>query len=344
MQNRTPPFNIEFSAEPKMENAVVIIGDDKFFPPGIFLARQIIELESYRNFDVCVLKSGTIQVPEKLVEGLRIGKLSTNVTQSFKTDDRISIEAYARIFLPDLMQEYKRILYLDADVFLRQKGLNELFAKDMGGFAIGAVKDSHLWGTSNGKKAFRKYTERLAKSPSEYFNSGVLLMDCKAYREALPYRHAITLIEDNYTDLEMHDQSFLNMVFSHRYKHLSPVFNFHMSDQYIDILEYADPVLLHFVSGFKPWYKTDDRDRKEYFELYSKFLKRHFGYSNFDIKIESHKSRFHRRKYRNKFREFLSRKNQLMRLALNKRGALKAWKSELRKHDSDSMSNPSTHI
>lgn len=86
----------------------------------------------------------------------------------------ITSPMWYRVFLPELLPEVERVLYLDADV-IAVDDLRPLWETDLEGNWVGAVTNvfqlDHL---------HRPW--ELGIDPREYFNSGVLLMDLEAMR------------------------------------------------------------------------------------------------------------------------------------------------------------------
>lgn len=84
-----------------------------------------------------------------------------------------SYAAYARIFIPDVLHDEKRIIYIDGDTLVNGS-FQELFDLDLRGcpFALGidCVPCS-----------FRRVIHHPVDKP--YFNSGVMLMDLESWRE-----------------------------------------------------------------------------------------------------------------------------------------------------------------
>lgn len=84
-------------------------------------------------------------MPEALTEGLRHGRLRVLDASLMPVSRMISVEAWVRIFLPYLLPEYRRICYLDADMYLHRPGIAELLQTDRRGMALAAVRDRCLW-------------------------------------------------------------------------------------------------------------------------------------------------------------------------------------------------------
>ena len=79
--------------------------------------------------------------------------------------------AWSRIFVPELMPEVKRALYVDIDILFCDD-CSELFTLDMQGAAVGCVYEA----PSSVGSFFNEPFDIPVEYPG-YFNSGVLLMD-----------------------------------------------------------------------------------------------------------------------------------------------------------------------
>ena len=86
-----------------------------------------------------------------------------------------SYAAYARIFIPDILKGDGRILYIDGDTLVNGS-FDELMKMDMHGCPFALSVDCVPF-------SFRKAINVPADVP--YFNSGVMLMDLKMWRERL---------------------------------------------------------------------------------------------------------------------------------------------------------------
>lgn len=165
-----------------------------------------------------------------------------------------------RIHLPELLATTSRALYLDADT-IACRSVGELFDLDLGTALVGAVDNV----TEPGARDFER--ELGLPQGQSYFNSGVLLLDLDAMREAETTR---TLLQTASRPLVWPDQDALNIALGGRRRHLHPRWNTQNSlygwaawahDVFgPDAAEaVADPAILHFEghgSGTKPW---DDR-------------------------------------------------------------------------------------
>ncbi|WP_162497397.1 glycosyltransferase family 8 protein [Roseovarius dicentrarchi] len=323
-QDTVKTINLAFDTPARHKDAVIIVGDAHFYRCGLLLARQIIEQEKDRAFDICVICSEDVETPDALADGLRIGRANFISTDKLPTNDRISIESYLRIFLPHEMTEYRRLCYLDADMYLNRPGIQGVFEMDLDGYPLAAVSDLNVWMPEHNSSKSRNYRDRIAKAPDRYFNAGFLLIDVQAYNAILTPEGTFDLICDNVENLDLHDQTFLNMIFSHQVKLISPIWNFPMLTSLTEALEKADPIILHFV-GNKPWHDIEEELRQRYFPEYRNFLSTHFGYTDFTAKYTPVKPRNSFRKHKSDIREWVSRKKVERRLAKSRRLGVQTW-------------------
>lgn len=96
--------------------------------------------------------------------------------------DYFTMTIYFRIFIPDMYPEYDKAIYIDSDIVV-PGDISELYDTDMHGNLIGVCKDSSV---NDAPELQRYMTESLGLKLGDYFNSGMLLMNMKALREAKP--------------------------------------------------------------------------------------------------------------------------------------------------------------
>lgn len=87
--------------------------------------------------------------------------------------DWVTVQAWFRIKIPELFPELDKVLYLDCDT-LAVGPLEPLWNKSLNGFSAGVVRD--IWDVN-------KYLRRLGMKSKDYFNSGVMLINCRYWRE-----------------------------------------------------------------------------------------------------------------------------------------------------------------
>jgi lipopolysaccharide biosynthesis glycosyltransferase len=91
---------------------------------------------------------------------------------------RISAAAYYRLLIPDLLKDLERCIYLDCDL-IALGDLAELWDTINPNTSVAAVCDCYIHGT--GSKKFEVI--------ECYFNSGVLLMNLRLWRDAKDFKH-----------------------------------------------------------------------------------------------------------------------------------------------------------
>ena len=188
----------------------------------------------------------------------------------------ISRDAYYRFFIIE-NQKLDKLLYLDADIIINAD-IKELWDTNFDGNIIFAVKDP---GGSEQKK------KSLGINPkSYYFNSGVMLVDCKKWRKEKITKKAIDFMKNNPEKIEYADQDGLNAVLVGKWKTLNPKWNLITRLVYYNFLPFLkipnydqenvseiikNPKIIHYASFIKPWYYLDPSPyKKEYLKYLAK--------------------------------------------------------------------------
>lgn len=181
--------------------------------------------------------------------------------------DRGSLSQYARLFVSsDLPADLDRVLYLDCDIVIN-KSIRELWNLDLQGKTIGALKD-----------AFSSYyRENIGLESNDImFNSGVMLIDLKRWKEQRVEQKLLTFIGARNGKIQQGDQGALNAVLSRdtfcfepRFNSVTIFYDFNYQEMLIyrkppkgyytedEIRKATDaPSIIHFTTSFlskRPW-------------------------------------------------------------------------------------------
>jgi lipopolysaccharide biosynthesis glycosyltransferase len=265
--------------------------DRKFAPPlTVMLKSLLANSAGARRFIVFVLSDGlspavrtTIQrsLLDRRAE-VRFVEIDQSSLQSLKLSHHASPAVYSRLLVHTAVpEEIDRLIYLDSDLIVNGD-LQVLWDMDLHGKTLLAVqeqcRDSQ---TLSGSKALPNYLALGLPPDAKYFNSGVMLIDLKKWRDtdvsgrALAYLHA-------YRDKVLWwDQDALNAILAsdwgeldHRWNVLTQTFtNPHWNDGPVkDRAAYEamvrHPYILHFNTGSKPWDKGNQHPRRDLFLHY----------------------------------------------------------------------------
>jgi lipopolysaccharide biosynthesis glycosyltransferase len=185
----------------------------------------------------------------------------------------ISTAALLRTQLPDVLPDLDRVLYLDADIVVRQD-IAGLYQSELGGKPAGGILDIGMYLRLRRDKIRRDatladYFLRLGLDPhqSQYVNSGVLLMDLEALRELGFSARALRFSNEHGASLITMDQCLINTILLGQIALLDPRWNvggylmgLPRHHHYVprrlqrDLrLQAADPWLVHYTGKSKPW-------------------------------------------------------------------------------------------
>ncbi|XEO94099.1 glycosyltransferase [Latilactobacillus sakei] len=198
--------------------------------------------------------------------------LLANIVES----DRILKSAYYRILIPQVLNGIDRALYLDCDA-LCNVNLERLWNIDLGEFPLAAVEDA----------GFHQRLEKMAIKchSTRYFNSGMMLMDLKKWRQQAITEKTLDFINHHPEKLRFHDQDALNAVLHDQWLHLHPKWNAQtniimdkitppqrLQQQFIEAKK--APAIVHFCGHEKPWHAVSTHPFTPQYRYYRhRFLK-----------------------------------------------------------------------
>jgi lipopolysaccharide biosynthesis glycosyltransferase len=181
---------------------------------------------------------------------------------------------YLRIFAAEaLQQDYRRILYLDADIFYARGDISRLLDLDIGNHAVAAVRDTKQMQLPNRTpRDFKPFN----LSSSKYFNSGFLLIDTAQFVAQNLEKRVIDFALKNHTKLMHHDQTALNCVLHGDWAELSIVWNYQYNHQYALYAGMYDVCFFHFIGRRKPFNNHYSVASRRFTEPYRVFFEEHF--------------------------------------------------------------------
>ena len=183
--------------------------------------------------------------------------------------------ALVRLLIPDLLPlEVNKVLYLDCDLVVNDD-LSELWDMDVGGKSLLAARDTIGW-VDNPDGGLSNYGELGIPGDSKYFNSGVLLLNVKKWRERGTSEQLLRYMRDYQAIIRYEDQEVLNAVLFDDWGELEFRWNWQIiwrgvrigTHKMAWVPERSRKSIIHFITSEKPWLPGCDYEEKKYFFEY----------------------------------------------------------------------------
>ncbi len=252
---------------------------------GLFAAAQAAQLSENRDFDILVVSLEPIDIPQYFLD-LGIKSVVLDLRDEMAEQDfairRLPLEAYLWFwFAQALGHIYQRILFLDLDTYILSHDLAEFMDVDLGGHAIGAVREIAQWDNLNMPvKEFKARNIRGMK----FLNSGMVLIDTETFN-ARGILESVLEINANSGAMTQHDQSLINLAVMGDWAELNPVWNWQWTRAYPFFQDYVGAQVLHFQGVRKPWHPDARQTRfsRVFVNQYHVFMKLHFPDQGFEV-------------------------------------------------------------
>lgn len=158
----------------------------------------------------------------------------------------ISIEAYYRMLLPELLPDLERVLYLDCDILIKGD-LIPFWETDLTGYYAAGVNERDM--------LYRNpdYRQSIGYSPQDiYVNSGVLLLNLEALRADQMVKTLFDNAQALKDKISYQDQDVINITLKGRIKNLPAIYNYTSYEREVDEIPLEDVVVIHY-NWHKPW-------------------------------------------------------------------------------------------
>ena len=175
--------------------------------------------------------------------------------------------SYMRCLFPTIFPFTRLLLYLDSDVMCLRSGIEQLFDEPIDDYYVAAVSDPPVLYSSFGKDDARN------TGNSDYFNSGVMLMNLDKLRKAgIAAELAKWCLEWDYSKLRYcwHDQTLCNYLMKDKvlllpykwnnqflgsFDNSAKAYKRYLKEQGFDdpVESLGSTILLHFCGWNKPW-------------------------------------------------------------------------------------------
>lgn len=295
-----------FVCNPAKTIVVVCAADDRYSMPLAVVARSALDNLDYdysmhlfvidggitdankakieKSLDINRCKVAFVPKPtaqlkllEDAFQDLR-GKATVETKHILST----SAAAYYRLFIPELLPKHlDRAIYLDCDLVVKSS-LKQLWETDFQSNCILAVQD--IWSPQiSCPNTEVPYQELGIPANAKYFNSGVLVIDLRKWRDEAIGSKAIDHLIRYGGCPRTHDQGLLNAVLAGQWGELDPQWN--LTPAIIDMFPswkespFSEetyrclinrPSIIHFATNRKPWNSRHTLFKDAFFEYVDK--------------------------------------------------------------------------
>lgn len=239
-----------------------------FLNSGKFTAYKVY---IFAQLEVASVARSKIDLILRLYPDHEIEWLQPNTTFSGASSRKhLTNPNYYRFLIPDCLPNYEKVIWIDVDTIIKGD-LFDLFATDLSGFLLGAVRIGLTSASVN------------EVTRDDYFNAGVLLINNKLWiRERIIEKIKELTFSNNF---KCPTQDPLNIVCFERTLHLNSAYNTLVFgnakkeniQNYVSAHGYASldkmidcAIILHYVGEYKPWNYANCYGSEYWLEFYKR--------------------------------------------------------------------------
>jgi lipopolysaccharide biosynthesis glycosyltransferase len=189
---------------------------------------------------------------------LRIYNMGSEFSNIPLSPNGIRYPTYFRLRIADILSDHDKCIYLDSDLVV-VGDISELFDIDVSGVCVAAARDAG---------AATKGSVQMARAmgipdTERYFNSGVMLVNLRRWREKNITQQLISSIPKNFFYAEQdilnsilyHEVQFLKLRFNAMpyYVYTNDIYTRHCHSKADAEDSKRSPVVIHYIGPAKPW-------------------------------------------------------------------------------------------
>ena len=166
--------------------------------------------------------------------------------------DYYSNTTYYRMFIADMFPEIDKAIYIDSDTVV-QGDISELYGVDLKDYDVAACHEQAMVQ----EDVYGTYVEKcLGLDRNRFFNAGILLINCKSFRENKILERFVKLL-GVYDCRVTQDEDYLNILCADRVLFLPQTWNSEVFGEMLDAPENCN--IIHYIMVAKPWHFADCR-------------------------------------------------------------------------------------
>lgn len=255
------------------KNVPIFFACDENYVPYLDVAiiSIIKNASKNNNYEITILENNISKESKKKLLKHSKGNISISFHDTNKIIEPIKeqlpnvfyygLAAYFRLFIETAFPQYDKVIYLDCDVVLLTD-VAKLYDTDLGDNLVAAVYEQN----TDRDPMFTNYVRDIVGIPPHtYFNSGVMVMNLKEFRNFGVQKKFIEMLTTYNFDSLAPDQEYLNVICHDRVKYLPTGWNKHSFPEAPE----GDLNLCHFALANKPWHYKETIN-SEYFWKYAK--------------------------------------------------------------------------
>lgn len=235
--------------------------DDKYTKYALVAISSMIKNTNPKsNYNVHILHMDISEKNQQLINDLAephthiifddVTDYLTKVEQELPLRDYYSATTYFRFFISYLYPELDKAIYIDSDT-ITIKDIEKLYNIDLGKNILGACHEQVMVQTD----VFGKYAQYVLGVPQmKYFNAGLLLINCKEFREQDILRKFVKMLSV-YKFSVAQDQDYLNVICKGKVKYLDSMWNTEIYGKVTDNIGKVG--MIHYILAQKPWHYDD---------------------------------------------------------------------------------------
>ncbi len=238
---------------------------------------SLLSCNKYGNFVIYIINSGIGEynfirlksITNKFQCRLESIQIDGNLFSDLPINHHFKKENYYRILIPNLL-DLDKVMYMDCDIVVNGS-IDELYEENIDDYLIAAVENP----------GFNSHADLQMKKSSRYFNSGIMLMNLKSWRNQSIAAKVIDFVSKNPSVIKFVDQCGLNAIIDGNWKPLNLKFNQqaviferNFSDKYLcftapELYEAKkNPVIIHYTGSSKPWHLGNKHPFKNLYWYY----------------------------------------------------------------------------
>lgn len=269
----------------KSNNIPLVFNFSKAYAPAftVCLLSAMRNFSTENNYDIIILERELTEENKAVIEflikdhkNISIRYLNPEIffkKMKYFMADRLPVEGFFRSAASFFLTEYDKIIYLDSDILIKED-VADLFLTNVEGYLLAAVQDLVAKAFLNMKKKnnyaadfiYRAKKRMKLQDPTQYFNTGVMLLNCKEIRQSFVWQDMLDYWER--VEYKSDDQDMFNSLFQGRVKFLDISWNVFAkhNENFAKVYEEApetdyqeylaarkSPKIVHFISDVKPW-------------------------------------------------------------------------------------------